>query len=68
MNNFEFYMPTRIVFGKDTHCEVGAYVKQYGGTKVLLHFGGTYLRENGLLDAIGLDRSKVCTYCWTGEE
>lgn len=52
MNNFEFYMPTRIVFGKDTHCEAGAYVKQYGGTKVLLHFGGTYLRENGLLDAI----------------
>ena len=23
---------------------------------------------DGMLEAIGLDRSKVCTYCWTGEE
>ena len=23
---------------------------------------------DGLLEAIGLDRSKVCTYCWTGKE
>lgn len=22
----------------------------------------------GLLEAIGIDKSKVCTYCWTGEE
>ena len=27
-----------------------------------------YQTLDGLLDAIGLDRSKVCTYCWTGEE
>jgi len=23
---------------------------------------------DGMLEAIGLDRSKVCTYCWTGKE
>ena len=22
----------------------------------------------GLLEAIGLDRSKICTYCWDGKE
>ncbi len=27
-----------------------------------------YQSIDGLLEAIGLDRDKVCTYCWTGEE
>ncbi len=27
-----------------------------------------YQSIDGLLEAIGLDKDKVCTYCWTGEE
>ncbi len=27
-----------------------------------------YQTLDGLLESIGLDRDKVCTYCWTGEE
>ena len=27
-----------------------------------------YQSLNGLLEAIGIDRSRVCTYCWTGKE
>ena len=27
-----------------------------------------YQTLDGLLEAIGLDKDKVCTYCWTGEE
>ena len=27
-----------------------------------------YQTLDGLLEAIGLDRDKVCTYCWTGHE
>ena len=27
-----------------------------------------YQSLDGLMEAIGLDRDKVCTYCWTGEE
>ena len=27
-----------------------------------------YQTLDGLLEAIGLDRDKVCTYCWTGKE
>ena len=27
-----------------------------------------YQTLDGLLEAIGIDREKVCTYCWTGEE
>jgi amidophosphoribosyltransferase len=27
-----------------------------------------YQSLDGLLEAIGIDRDKICTYCWTGEE
>ena len=27
-----------------------------------------YQTLDGLLEAIGIDRDKVCTYCWTGKE
>jgi len=49
MNNFEYYSPTRIIFGKDTHKQVGELVKQYAGTgKVLFHFGGSSIKASGL--------------------
>lgn len=28
----------------------------------------SYQSLDGMLEAIGLDRSKICTYCWNGEE
>ncbi len=27
-----------------------------------------YQSLDGLLEAIGIDRSKICTYCWNGKE
>ena len=30
MQNFEFYAPTRMIFGKDTHKQVGKLVKEEG--------------------------------------
>ena len=27
-----------------------------------------YQSIDGLLEAIGIDRDKICTYCWTGKE
>ena len=35
MENFTFYSPTYFVFGKETEKQTGAYVKKYGGHKVL---------------------------------
>lgn len=52
MNNFEFYSPTYFVFGKEKENEVGSYVKKFGGTKVLIHFGGHSAKESGLLDRV----------------
>lgn len=39
-NNFEYYSPTRVIFGKGTESETGKLVKEYGGSKVLLVYGG----------------------------
>ena len=52
MVHFEYYTPTKVVFGKDTEKEVGQLVKAYGGTKVLVHFGGGSVKRSGLLDRV----------------
>ena len=28
----------------------------------------SYQSLDGMLEAIGIDRDKICTYCWTGKE
>ena len=52
MLNFEYYTPTKVVFGKDTEKQAGELVKTFGGTKVLVHFGGQSAKKSGLLDRI----------------
>ena len=52
MDNFYFYSPTQFVFGKGTENESGAYVKKYGGTKVLLHYGSGSAIRSGLLGRV----------------
>jgi hypothetical protein len=52
MENFEFYAPTRVIFGKDTQKQVGKLVKEYGFQKVLVHFGGSSAKKSGLLDQV----------------
>ena len=42
-SNFEFYSPTRVIFGKGTEQRVGALVREYGGTRVLIVYGGIKL-------------------------
>ena len=51
MLNYNFYNPTRIIFGKNEEKNVGAYVSEYG-KKVLLHYGGESAQKSGLLDVI----------------
>ena len=58
MENFEFFIPTRVIFGKKTHLQVGKIVKEYGFHKVLVHFGGASAKKTGLLDAV-LDALKA---------
>jgi alcohol dehydrogenase YqhD (iron-dependent ADH family) len=49
MNNFRFWSPTEFIFGKNTVGNAGQLVKQYGGTKALIHYGGQSAVKSGLL-------------------
>ena len=48
MINFEFCSPTKFVFGRGAEVKVGALVKQFGGTKVLVHFGGGSVKRTSM--------------------
>ena len=52
MKNFEFYTPTRVIFGRDTETKVGELIQEYGCRKVLVHFGGQSAKKSGLLDRV----------------
>lgn len=58
MNNFNFYSPTHFVFGKNRESETGKYVKRFGGSKVLIHFGGGSVIKSGLLDRVKASLAK----------
>ena len=52
MRGFEYYTPTRVIFGKDTHMKAGELLKEYGCKKVLIHYGSGSAVSSGLLDQI----------------
>jgi len=47
-----YYAPTDVRFGKGAEESVGEVLKQYGATKVLVHFGGGSVKRSGLLDLV----------------
>lgn len=52
MDNFNFYSPTEFVFGKNRENETGTYVKKFGGSRVLIHYGAGSAVKSGLLDRV----------------
>ena len=52
MKDFNYYAPTEVVFGKESEEQVARLVKKYGGTKVLVHYGGQSAIRSGLLPKI----------------
>lgn len=40
------------MFGIDSELKTGKLVKKYGGTKVLVHYGGGSVVRSGLLDRV----------------
>jgi hypothetical protein len=51
MENFNFYNPTRIIFGEGTENRVGKETIKFG-SKVLLHYGGGSIKKTGLYDRV----------------
>ena len=52
MNDFDFYSPTYFVFGRGREAEAGTYVKKFGGSRVLVLYGGQSAKKSGLLDRV----------------
>ncbi len=49
MFGFKYFTPTKVVFGRETEYRVAELVREFGGTKVLLHYGGGSVIRSGLL-------------------
>ena len=52
MKDFNYYAPTRVVFGRKSEEKLPQLIQQYGGEKVLVHYGGNSARRSGLLDKV----------------
>ena len=57
-NNFTFYSPTEIVFGRGVQTQAADYLRKYGATKVLVVYGSERVVKNGLLDSI-IERTAI---------
>ena len=67
MLDFEFRLPTRIVFGRGREAEVGKRVREYGN-KVLLVYGESSIKKSGLYDKVvkSLKESDITFYELSG--
>jgi alcohol dehydrogenase len=61
MLDFAFYSPTRFLFGKGTETKTGEMVREAGGSRVLIHYGGGSIERSGLLGRVtrSLDEAGV---------
>ncbi|MBQ1662917.1 MAG: iron-containing alcohol dehydrogenase, partial [Treponema sp.] len=49
---FNYFAPTKVVFGKNTEEKVADLVKEFGGKKVLIHYGGGSVIRSGLMQRV----------------
>ena len=61
MENFQYYTPTKVVFGKGTEDQTGQLVAEQGCRKVLVHYGSGSVVRSGLLERIyrSLDKADI---------
>ena len=52
LKDFNFYAPTRVVFGRESENKIGELVVANGGHKVLIHYGGGSAERSGLLNVV----------------
>ncbi len=62
MNNFIYHTPTKVYFGKDQELNVGQIIKEFGGTRVLIHYGTGSVKRTGLLDRVKTYLSEAGLY------
>ncbi len=52
MQNFIYYTPTKVFFGKDKENEVGRIIKEYGYKTVMLQYGKDSIKKSGLYERV----------------
>ncbi|WP_411678507.1 iron-containing alcohol dehydrogenase [Caproicibacter sp.] len=52
MNGFTYYSPTKVVFGGGSERDAAAEIRAFGGSKVLLVYGGHSAEKSGLLSRV----------------
>ncbi len=52
MFGFQYFTPTKVVFGKDTELKAAELIREFGGRKVLIHYGGGSVIRSGLLKRV----------------
>ena len=52
MQNFTHCVPTRFVFGRGAENQAGQQVRDFGGTRVLIHYGGGSAVRSGLIGRV----------------
>ena len=52
MFDFSFFTPTKVLFGKNTESKVAELIKEFGGKKVLIHYGGGSVIRSGLMQKV----------------
>jgi len=52
MYGFQYYTPTRVVFGKGAESRTAELIRAFGGSKVLIHYGGGSVVRSGLLKRV----------------
>ena len=61
MFNFEYYTPTKVIFGRNSENKLVELLQEYGAHKVLIHYGGKNALKSGLINKIktALDNSEI---------
>lgn len=52
MFDFKYFTPTKVLFGKNTENKVADLIKEFGGKKVLIHYGGGSVIRSGLMQKV----------------
>lgn len=52
MQSFTLYSPTEVVFGKSAEQKTAQLIRKYGGTRVLIVYGGGSILKSGLLNSV----------------
>lgn len=70
MENFIYYTPTKVFFGKEEEKKIGSILKEFQATKILLHYGKGSVIKSGLLSKIkkSLDEVQIKYFELAGVE